>query len=256
MILERDNSGVAHVVALSGGKDSTAMALRLKMIETGSRYNYICTPTGDESPEMFEHWRNLSLRLGAPIWPITAGTLESVMSEERAIPNHRMRFCTRRLKIEPYMKFCQANKPAISYVGLRADEQDREGITQHGADLSIPRPFGIEQRYPLREWGWGLKQVLQFLEEQGVTIPDRTDCERCFWQRIGEWYLLWKNRREKFNRAAHDEEVFGHTWRSPGRDSWPVALTDLAREFESGRVPELSLKMMEKRKGMCRACTL
>ena len=38
-----------HVVGLSGGKDSTALALRLA--ETSPQdYVYLCTPTGDELP--------------------------------------------------------------------------------------------------------------------------------------------------------------------------------------------------------------
>lgn len=36
-----------HVVALSGGKDSTALALRLAETEPRD-YTYVCTPTGDE----------------------------------------------------------------------------------------------------------------------------------------------------------------------------------------------------------------
>ena len=45
-----------HVVALSGGKDSTALALRLAEIEP-REYIYVCTPTGNEPPEMFAHWK-------------------------------------------------------------------------------------------------------------------------------------------------------------------------------------------------------
>lgn len=47
----RDEHGCAHVVALSGGKDSTALALRLKEIEP-REYQYVCTPTGDELPDL------------------------------------------------------------------------------------------------------------------------------------------------------------------------------------------------------------
>ena len=43
-----------HVVALSGGKDSTALALRLHELNPKVDYTYVCTPTGDELPEMFE----------------------------------------------------------------------------------------------------------------------------------------------------------------------------------------------------------
>ena len=49
---------MTHVVALSGGKDSTALALRLAEVEP-REYVYLCTPTGRELPEMEAHWTRL-----------------------------------------------------------------------------------------------------------------------------------------------------------------------------------------------------
>ena len=57
---------VKHIVALSGGKDSTAMALRLAEVEPKD-YQFVITPTGDELPEMYEHWRLLGDLLGEPV---------------------------------------------------------------------------------------------------------------------------------------------------------------------------------------------
>lgn len=71
----RDSGGVLHVVALSGGHDSTAMAFILREQNPSIPYNYVCTPTGNELPAMFEHWRNLGDRLGRRLMPIMAGTL-------------------------------------------------------------------------------------------------------------------------------------------------------------------------------------
>ncbi len=48
-----------HVVALSGGKDSTAMALALAEKEPRD-YLYVITPTGNELPEMYVHWKKIS----------------------------------------------------------------------------------------------------------------------------------------------------------------------------------------------------
>lgn len=236
----RDRSGVAHIVALSGGKDSTAMAFKLKELHPGIPFTYICTPTGNESAEMFAHWRKLADLLGNRINPIFGGTLKSIIASNNAIPNFRMRFCTRQLKIEPYIAFCREVMPAISYVGLRVDEGEREGITEHGGDLSIPKPYGIEQRYPLRELGMGLNEVVAYLDSLGIVIPDRTDCQWCFWQRLGEWYLLWLNDRTSYLEASKLEVQYGHTWRSAGRDTWPASLALLAAEFENGRIPETS----------------
>ena len=61
-----------HIVALSGGKDSTALALRLAEVEPRD-YEYLCTPTGDELPVMEAHWRHLETLLGGPLADATQG---------------------------------------------------------------------------------------------------------------------------------------------------------------------------------------
>jgi predicted PP-loop superfamily ATPase len=48
-----------HIVALSGGKDSTAMALRLRELHPDVPYRFIITPTGNELPTMDAHWAKL-----------------------------------------------------------------------------------------------------------------------------------------------------------------------------------------------------
>src|SRR5262245_37676527 len=64
--LRRRRPAMTHVVALSGGKDSTAVALRLAEIEP-REYVYLCTPTGDELPAMLAHWAQLEVLLGRPL---------------------------------------------------------------------------------------------------------------------------------------------------------------------------------------------
>lgn len=253
-MIERDENGALHVVALSGGHDSTAMSLLLAEREPRP-YNYVCTPTGDELPEMFAHWRDLGDRLGKRIIPVMAGTLKSVIRQQKMLPNFRARFCTRILKIEPYRQWLTEQAqfgPIVSYVGLRADEEGRAG----GAYDDIG---GITMRFPLREWGMDDPMVLAALAERGVVCPNRTDCARCYHQKIGEWYELWLNHRDIFFDAVIDETELGATYRTPGRDSWPTSLMEMAAEFEGGRVPTVSLNRMARERmaaGGCRVCSL
>lgn len=95
--------------------------------------------------------------------------------------------------------------------------------------------------------------------EAGVVCPDRTDCEWCYHQRIGEWWELWFYNRESFFEAIAIEEELGYTFRTPGRDSWPVSLRELHEVFSTGKMPTISLNKMNRERmasGGCRGCTL
>lgn len=250
----RDQNGVLQVVALSGGHDSTALALLLNEREPGP-YTYVCTPTGDELPEMFAHWRDLGERLGSRLIPVMGGTLKSVIASEGMLPNFRARFCTRKLKIIPFIEWMRgelSGGPIVAHVGLRADEPLRVG----GVYGQIE---GIEQRFALREWGMGENEVQETLRRFGVKCPNRTDCARCYHQRIGEWWELWRDHRDIFEDAIADEQRLGATYRTPGRDSWPTALADMAARFETGDKPTISLNRMARERmasGDCRVCSL
>lgn len=237
-----------HVVALSGGKDSTAMALRLREIEP-REYVYVCTPTGNELPEMWAHWRHLGELLGAPVLPVIGGTLRGIIEQQDMIPNFRSRFCTRMLKIEPFAAWLMGLKDEVtSYIGLRADEPEREG----GDYMRVP---GVTLRFPMREWGWSLKDVLQFLDSRAVEIPLRTDCAWCFFQTLGQWYNLWRFHLEIYLEAEEIETERGHTFRSPGRDTWPAALSELRKRFETGDIPRgADLQQDLFARQQCRVC--
>lgn len=250
MIILRDIDGTAHIVGLSGGKDSTCLALALKE-RTNQPLNFVCTPTGDELPEMAAHWERCEELLGQSIIRLDSGkTLDSLIAGYKALPNWRQRWCTRELKIEPYDQFLRetaADGPVVSYIGLRADEEGREGV-DYAKNIA-----NVTCLFPLREWGWGLAEVWEFLDERGVIIPKRTDCARCYGQRLSEWRDLWRDYPALYAEAEAQEVATGHTFRSPGRDTWPASLADLRREFESNRPLR---ERRDRKEGVCRACSL
>lgn len=219
-----------HIVALSGGKDSTAMALRLAEVEPRD-YVYVCTPTGDESDDMLEHWEYLEKLLGAQLVRLhrehpdgRTMTLDTLIDDFGALPNNRQRWCTRMLKIEPMIAFLKARQPAIQYVGLRADEEERQGIYS----------FEIESNFPLRRWNWGLAEVVEYLRKRGIKIPVRTDCLKCYDQRLYQWRSFLRTYPFRWMIAEVQEEKTGATFRSPSRDTWPASLKELRARFEAG----------------------
>lgn len=109
-------------------------------------------------------------------------------------------------------------------------------------------------RYPLREWGWGISEVRRYLTEQGVTIPARTDCDLCFFQRLGEWRRLARLHPDRYQEGVEYERLTGATLRTPGRDSWPTGLADLRVAFEAQ--PDLPGLDDIAEEETCRACTL
>ena len=242
-----------HVVALSGGKDSTAMALRLKELKPDTDFTYVCTPTGNELPAMFQHWSKLRETLGGKFIPIMGGTLEGIIDKEKMIPNWRARFCTRMLKIEPFAAWLMTQSKnydhVFSYVGLRADEEERVG----GDYTKVP---DVEMIYPMRQWEWGINDVLNYLEQKNIVIPERTDCAWCFFQTLGEWWVLWKEHPELYQQGVDIEEKHGYTFRSDSRDTWPAALKGLREEFENGRIPPRTKRQRDLFGQMqCRVCT-
>ena len=129
-----------HVIGLSGGKDSTALALRLMEVEP-REYELICNATGNELPEMVEHWAKLERMLGLPIKRVGHTTdLYGLIDEMQMLPNFRARWCTRILKIEPTIKYFESlPEGSVLYVGLRADEEARRGI--YGEDKGMEARF-------------------------------------------------------------------------------------------------------------------
>lgn len=250
-----------HVVALSGGKDSTCLALWLKENRPNVEYTYVCTPTGNELPEMDKHWSKLGFMLGKQLVRVTDMTLRDLVMQFDMLPNGRARFCTRIIKIQRFQKWIMDHTPATVYVGLRADEEDREGGL-----YDIP---GVTVAFPLREAGMDKRAVVEFLRERGVRIPKRSDCALCFFQTLCEWWRLWFYNRPLFDEGCAWERYVSErrgkpcTLRSDSRDTWPASLAELGDWFARGRVPksrhgipanQLEMEMDEERETMCSFC--
>jgi 3'-phosphoadenosine 5'-phosphosulfate sulfotransferase (PAPS reductase)/FAD synthetase len=233
---------MATLVAFSGGKDSTAMAYR--MAELGSEFSLLFTPTGNELPGVAEHVQATAKVLGKPLIVPPGPTLATLIETFGALPNNRQRWCTRMIKIEPCRAYLLANPGSTLCVGLRADEEERQGM--YGGQASY--------RFPLREWGWGIGDVLGYLNEKGIAVPPRTDCALCYDQRLGDWKNLLRQYPEEYAKGEALEDATGHTFRSPTRDTWPAGLRAMRLEFERGR--KVRGEDDDCEKTACRVCRL
>lgn len=134
-------------------------------------------------------------------------------------------------------------------------------------------------RFPLREWGIGEDEVQSGLAERGISCPERTDCDICYHQQLGEWWRLWHTHPDRWAKAEAMEAEMGATFREPkmhdgepvyverrglrymasSRDTWPARLEDLRKLFEAGHVPDHNYDPRQRdllSVGACRVCSL
>jgi 3'-phosphoadenosine 5'-phosphosulfate sulfotransferase (PAPS reductase)/FAD synthetase len=215
-----------HILGLSGGKDSTALAIHLKETrpEVFDRCEFYFTDTGAELPELYDYLEKLEKYLGRPIYKIKAevGESKKIGFKEESVedksvpfddvlfnkyngflPAPNARWCTRDLKIIPMEKWI-GNDHCVSYVGIRADEPSREGYKSRSKNVNITAV------YPFREDGLEIKDIYRLLEES-VGIPPyyrwktRSGCFFCFYSRRVEFSILYYLYPKLFKEAQKYE---------------------------------------------------
>ena len=119
-----------HIVMLSGGKDSTALALYLRDTHPDEKYEYVFCDTHKELPETYEYLTRIEAYLRQPILRLSTNKHERGFDHflklyGNFLPSPKQRWCTRQLKIEPFERHV-GEDDCVLYVGLRSDEKDRD----------------------------------------------------------------------------------------------------------------------------------
>lgn len=203
---------IRHILGLSGGKDSTALAVLL--YKEVPEMEYFFCDTHKELPETYEYLDKIKARLGIKIHYLNA---ERSFDHWLALhggylPSPKQRWCTEQMKIKPLEEFVGDDK-AISYVGIRADE-NRDGY--------ISTKPNIKLSYPLKEKGLVKADIIRLLEDSGIGLPDyyrwrsRSGCYFCFFQRKYEWVMLAQEHPDLFAKAVEYEQSHSdgrkYTW--------------------------------------------
>jgi len=222
---------VRHVLGISGGKDSAALAIYLKdnYPEISNKMEYFFSDTGAELPEIYSFLDKMEGYLGKKINRLNSDKSfdDWLKQHNDYLPSARQRWCTRMMKLKPFEAFV-GDEPVISYIGIRADE-NREGYISHKET--------IEAVFPYIEDGLVRDDIFKILEDS-VGIPEyykwrsRSGCYFCFFQRKDEWLGLKRNHPDLFEKAkefegrSREKYVFGeglksfgngqYTWRQEG----------------------------------------
>lgn len=223
-----------HILLLSGGKDSTALALYMRDKRPELDVEYLFCDTHKELRETYEYLARIEAYLGKPITRLSSGLGERGFDHwlkvyGNYLPAPNMRWCTRKLKIEPFEDYVGDTSVTL-YVGIRADEQ-REGY--------ISTKPNITPVFPFKEDGITKPDVLRILEASGVGLPEyyswrsRSGCYFCFFQRKVEWAGLKEHHPDLFQKAKEYEKTDeGFTW-AKGE-----SLSELARPERIAQIKE------------------
>ncbi len=205
------NRQARHVLGLSGGRDSAALAVYMRQDHPELEIDYFFTDTGKELPEVYEFLVKLEGFLGKPILRLNPDRDFDFWLKQynNFLPSAQTRWCTRQLKLRPFEQWIKpmldAGDLVFSYVAIRADEEYREGYTSTHDNLIV--------QLPLKEAGIDKGGVLELLEGTGLGLPQyyewrtRSGCTFCFFQQKIEWVRLMERHPKYFEEAKRYEKT-------------------------------------------------
>jgi hypothetical protein len=140
---------VKHLLGISGGKDSAALAIYLNRKYPALDVEYYTCDTGKELKETYELIDRLESALGKKIMKYSSfeegrTAIDNpfdhfLASYGHYLPSSISRWCTKKMKLEPFEQNI-GDEPTISYVGIRGDE-NREGYISKRQNIQTIFPF-------------------------------------------------------------------------------------------------------------------
>lgn len=240
-----------HVLGLSGGRDSAALAVYMRQHYPNIEVDYFFTDTGKELPEVYEYLGRLEGFLGQPIHMLNPDRDFDFWLKQYNdfLPSAQTRWCTRQLKLRPFeiwvRPMLKEGMRVYSYVAIRGDEEYREGYSSKHENLIVKLPF--------KETGIDKAGVLDILDSAGLGLPKyyswrtRSGCTFCFFQQKIEWVRLKEQHPEAFEEAkAYEKTAVDHG--SPFTWSQGESLEELAKPERVQQIKEDHEQRLAKRK--------
>ena len=244
-------SETKHILGLSGGKDSAALAVHMNKKYPDLDIEYFFTDTGYELKETYDFLNKLKTRLDKPIHYINPrNSFDYYLKKyNNFLPSATARWCTIEMKLksmEAWLKpALDKGQEIITYVGIRYDERGRVGYK--------PTNDLIKAKFPFIEDCIDKEGVIEILESSGLGLPDyykwrsRSGCTFCFFQKRSEWIGLKENHPEAWEHAKSLEKqatdnASAFTWIKD------MPLTELEKPEVIAKVKEQHKKQIEKLK--------
>ncbi|HAA19460.1 MAG TPA: phosphoadenosine phosphosulfate reductase [Cytophagales bacterium] len=225
-----NNQDVRHVIGISGGKDSAALAIYLHDKHPELPLEYYFCDTGKELDETYELIERLEAYLGKSVTK-----LETVESDKDTpfdhfleqyggyLPSSISRWCTKKMKLEPFEKWVGTG-PVISYVGIR-DDENRDGY--------ISKKTNIQTIFPFRHNLWSEDVIRPMLAQASIPFLHEAYAQQLSGdtlQRIqaildrpiGKFYAQAKKLSDLLNVSALAFNHVTQTWMQAQERPYPI----------------------------------
>ena len=239
------------VCSFSGGKDSTALLLRL--LESGMPVDVVLfNDTGLEFEQLYEHinkveqyitkYTDVGITRVLPEHPFEYYFFDVLIHHRKQTkfnerlgtdshngfswPGPKMRWCTDRLKTRPRTQFLRDYRKEyniIEYVGIAADEEYR-------LRRKINRRENM--RYPLVEWGMTEADCLKYCYDRGFDWGglyekfSRVSCWCCPLQSLPELRVLYHDFPDLWQKLIEMDDL------TYGQFRIDYSVTDLEKRFD------------------------
>lgn len=238
-----------HVLGLSGGRDSAALAVYMRHHHPDIDIEYFFTDTGKELPEVYEFLGKMEGVLGKPIQRLNPDRDFDFWLKQfnNYLPSPQSRWCTRQLKLRPFEQWLRPmlenGVKVFSYVAIRSDEEYREGYNSKQSNLVVKLPF--------KENGIDKAGVIEILEASGLGLPTyyswrtRSGCTFCFFQQKIEWVRLREQHPDAYEEAKQYEKTAVANG-SPFTWSQGESLSDLEKSERIAQIKEDHSRRVER----------
>ena len=197
-----------YIISLSGGKDSTACMLWALNNLKKADLDFVFLDTKWEHEAVYEYLDYLEKILDIRIKRIESLGMFELCKKYKFMPNRRMRFCTKELKIKPFNKYLYENYVIknIDFIvikGIRREESqaraDTEVFNETRQAWNYKR-FIVKSLFPIVDWD--TKKVFDYLKENNI---EPNQLYKKGYSRVGCYPCIFAN-KEELKLLAGDEK--------------------------------------------------
>lgn len=203
--LPGDVSKDAYILPVSGGADSTYLAILLIQMFPEAPWKLVFTDTGEEHGDILTQLDRLEVYLGRKIERLGDETLFGLVERWGGfLPSPNARYCTSELKAKPFKAWLKQfdGQKKWMFVGIRSDERQRLAFTLPDAETEMPY---IDMGVVREDVYKGLSETIGI--PRMYEVRTRSGCWSCPFQARSERVGLLQQHPIQFYRAGKVEKL-------------------------------------------------